>query len=262
MPFISSRGVSIHYEVEGNPEAPPLLLHHGWTSDIESWRDFGYVDALENRFRLVMIDARGHGLSDVPDNADGYTPDVFVKDVEAVLDAVGMESVTFWGYSMGAAIGFQLAVSAPDKIDRFIAGGMHPYGNTSGDYGAHRPRPTKVTSELRTGGMEGFIEARERDLGGRLVPKLRNRLLTFNASGLAFAGEAWAAWEGVSDHVAGIKTQTLLYAGTDDAAFHDGAKHAADEMPDACFVSIPGMSHDAGFASSRNTLKALSDFLG
>ena len=110
--------------------------------------------------------------------------------------------------------------------------------------------------------MEGFIEARERDLGGRLVPKLRDRLLTFSASGLAFAGEAWAGWEGVSDHLADIKAQTLLYAGTSDTAFHDGAKHAADEMPDARFVSMPGMSHDAGFASSRKALGAIGDFLG
>jgi pimeloyl-ACP methyl ester carboxylesterase len=262
MPFISSRGVSIHYEVEGDPNAPPLMLHHGWTSDIESWRDFGYVGALEDRFRLIMIDARGHGQSDVPENAGGYAPDLFVADVEAVLDAVGVDSVNYWGYSMGAAIGFQLAVSAPGRVDRFIAGGMHPYGNPPDNDGTRGPRPTKATSGLREGGMEGFIEARERDLGGTLVPKLRNRLLTFSASGLAFAGEAWAGWEGVSDHLADIKAQTLLYAGTGDTAFHDGARRAAGEMPDACFVSIPGMSHDAGFASSRKALEAIGDFLG
>lgn len=262
MPFISSRGVSIHYEVEGDPAAPPLMLHHGWTSDIESWRDFGYVRALEERFRLIMIDARGHGLSDVPENSDDYDPELFVADIEAVLNAVGIESVIFWGYSMGAAIGFQLAVSTPGRIDRFIAGGMHPYGNSPGDDGARGPRPTKATSELRAGGMEGFIEARERDLGGRLVSKLRNRLLTFSASGLASAGEAWAGWEGAGDHVADIKTPTLLYAGTGDTVFHDGASRAADEMPDARFVSLPGMSHDAGFASSRKALEAIGDFLG
>jgi len=262
MPFISSSGVSIHYEVEGDPNAPPLILHHGWTSDIESWRDFGYVGALEDRFRLIMIDARGHGLSDVPENTDDYAPDLFVADVEAVLDAVGVESVTFWGYSMGAAIGFQFAVSAPGRIGRFIAGGMHPYGNSRENDGTRRPRRTKATSELREGGMKEFIEARERDLGGRLVSKLRNRLLTFSALGLAYAGEAWAGWEGVGDHVADLMVPTLLYAGTGDTVFHDGARRAANEMPDARFVSIPGMSHDAAFAASRKALEAIGDFLG
>ena len=152
MPFISSRGVSIHYEVEGDPAAPPLMLHHGWTSDIESWRDFGYVRALEERFRLIMIDARGHGLSDVPENSDDYDPELFVADVEAVLNAVGIESVIFWGYSMGAAIGFQLAVSTPGRIDRFIAGGMHPYGNSPGDDGARGPRPEANKGHFRASG--------------------------------------------------------------------------------------------------------------
>ncbi len=261
MPFISSRGVSIHYEVEGDPNALPLMLHHGWSSDIESWRDFGYVRALEDRFKLIMIDARGHGFSDAPESADNYAPGLFVADVEAVLDVVDLESVTFWGYSMGAAIGFQLAVSAPARIDRFVAGGMHPYGTPPDTNGTRGPRPTKATSELREGGMEGFIKARERDLDGRLVPKLRNRLLTFSASGLASAGEAWAGWEGVRDHVAVIKAPTLLYAGTGDTVFHDGAKRAAHEIPDARFVSIPGISHDAGFASSRKALEAIGDFL-
>jgi pimeloyl-ACP methyl ester carboxylesterase len=257
MPYISSNGVSIHYEIDGNPTAPPLMLHHGWTSDIESWRDFGYVAALEDRFRIILIDARGHGLSDAPDDVASYAPQRFVEDVEAVLNALDVESLTYWGYSMGAAIGFQLTADSPGRINRFIAGGMHPYGNsTTGD-----STPTEATAELREQGMLGFIENRERDLGGRLVPKLRSRLLEASATGLAAAGEAWAGWTGVGDHISDLPVSTLLYAGTGDTIFHDGAARAADEMPDARFVSIPGMSHDAGFAASKKAFAAIGDFL-
>ncbi len=257
MPFISSRDVSIHYEVEGDPSSPPLLLHHGWTSDIESWRDFGYVAALQDRFRLVLIDARGHGLSEAPEEASAYAPELFVADVIAVLDTVDPGPITFWGYSMGAAIGFQLAVNSPDRLRRFIAGGMHPFGSSP----TGEPRPTKATAELRERGMEGFIEARELDLGGRLVPKLRARLLSKSAIGLANAGEAWAGWKGVGERIGNIAIPTLLYAGTGDTGFHEGASKGADEMLDARFVSIPGISHDAGFASSRTVLAAIGDFL-
>jgi pimeloyl-ACP methyl ester carboxylesterase len=61
--------------------------------------------------------------------------------------------------------------------------------------------------------------------------------------------------------VAVIKAPTLLYAGTGDTVFHDGAKRAAHEIPDARFVSIPKISHDAGFASSRKALEAIGGFL-
>ncbi|MBT3942147.1 MAG: alpha/beta hydrolase [Chloroflexi bacterium] len=257
MPFINPNGLSIHYEIEGNPSSPPLMLHHGWTSDIEAWRDFGYIDALADKYQIILIDARGHGLSDAPDGAEHYTPNVFVADAEAVLDVVEVGPVTYWGYSMGAAVGFELVVNSPHLISRFIAGGMHPYGNsTDGE-----PRPTKATSELRERGMEGFVEEREKDLGGKIVPKLRNRLLAASANGLASAGEAWAGWRGVADQVARIETQTLLYAGTGDTVFHDGAERAASEMSNASFISVPRISHDAGFAASRAVLGSIQEFL-
>lgn len=258
MPFISPSGVSIHYEIEGDANAPPLLLHHGWTSDIEAWRDFGYVAALRDRFRLILIDARGHGLSEAPDSADDYRPVRFVEDVESVLDAAGVGPVMFWGYSMGAAIGFQLALDAPGRVDRLIAGGMDPYGSSAtGD-----PQTTSATTLLGERGMEGFVEERERDLGGRMVSKLRSRLLAADASGLAAAGGAWAGWKGVGDRLGEIGVETLLYAGRADSRFHEGAGRAALEMPNARFVSIPGISHDAGFASSRTVLASINDFLG
>lgn len=234
-----------------------MMLHHGWTSDIEAWRDFGYVDALSDRYRLILIDARGHGLSDAPDGPEFYAPHLFVADAEAVLDAADAGPVTYWGYSMGASVGFELVVNSPERIERFIAGGMHPYGNsTTGE-----PRPTTATAELRERGMEGFVEEREKDLGGKIVPKLRNRLLAASATGLASAGEAWAGWQGVKDKVGQIATQTLLYAGTGDTVFHDGARQAADEMPNASFISVPRISHDAGFAASRTVLSSIEQFL-
>lgn len=257
MPFISSNGVSIHYEIEGDESAAPLLLHHGWTSDIEAWRDFGYVAALRDRFRLILMDARGHGLSDAPSSPDGFTPDRFVQDVETLLDAIGIESVTFWGYSMGAAIGFELALACPERLDRLIAGGMHPYGSSA----IGRPQKTSATVLLKQRGMKGFIDARERDLGGKMVPKLRERLLAANARALSAAGEAWAGWKGVGERVREIQTDTLLYAGTGDLKFHAGASRAAVDMPNARFVSLPGITHDAGFASSRAVLGSIDSYL-
>ena len=257
MPFISSNGVSIHYEIEGDDSAASLLLHHGWTSDIEAWRDFGYVAALRDRFRLILMDARGHGLSEAPVSPDDYTPDRFVEDVEAVLDAAGSGSVTFWGYSMGAAIGFELALTSPDRLDRLIAGGMHPYGSSA----TGRPQKTSATVLLCKRGMEGFIEERERALGGRLVSKLRSRLMAADAAALSAAGEAWAGWKGIGERVGEIDVDALLYAGAADSRFHDGASRAAVEMPNARFVSLPGMSHDAAFASSPTILPSIHAFL-
>ena len=48
---------------------PPLVLMHWLTGSLEDWRVFGYVDALKESYRLILIDARGHGQSDSHDPA-------------------------------------------------------------------------------------------------------------------------------------------------------------------------------------------------
>jgi pimeloyl-ACP methyl ester carboxylesterase len=64
MPYVIHQGVQIHYQVEG--EGPPLVLQHGFTQSLKSWHMAGYVNALQSHYRLILIDARGHGASDKP----------------------------------------------------------------------------------------------------------------------------------------------------------------------------------------------------
>ena len=61
MPFARNAGVRIHYETIGTVGA--LVLHHGTGGSGPDWKDLGYVDALKDRHRLILIDARGHGQS-------------------------------------------------------------------------------------------------------------------------------------------------------------------------------------------------------
>ena len=104
MPFVNNQGIRIHYEVEG--EGSPLVLQHGLTESLEMWRDTGYVDPLKKDTQLILIDARGHGASDKPHDPDAYRMRLLVSDVVRVLDDLGLEKAHYWGYSMGAMIGW------------------------------------------------------------------------------------------------------------------------------------------------------------
>lgn len=64
MPRVDNEGVSIHYRVEG--DGPPVVLGHGITDSSDFWYECGYVEALKPKYRLVLIDFRGHGKSDKP----------------------------------------------------------------------------------------------------------------------------------------------------------------------------------------------------
>ena len=70
MPYTDNDGVQIHYEMEGYGQ--PLVLQHGLSSNLTRWGVSGYVDVLKRDYKLIMIDARGHGESDKPYDADVY----------------------------------------------------------------------------------------------------------------------------------------------------------------------------------------------
>lgn len=56
MPYANNNGIKIYYDVEG--EGPPLVLLHGGTDSIETWKEHGYVDALKNEYQVIFRDER------------------------------------------------------------------------------------------------------------------------------------------------------------------------------------------------------------
>ena len=114
MPYVSNQGVRIHYQVEG--DGPPLVLQHGITWNLRFWYYRGYVDALKGDYRLILIDARGHGASDKPHDPTAYNREAKVSDICAVLDALDIARSHFWGYSMGCSIGMALGLLRPDRF--------------------------------------------------------------------------------------------------------------------------------------------------
>ena len=121
MPRVDNKGVSIHYRVEGN--GPPLVLQHGFSDSSEIWDEPGTVAALRPKYRLVLIDARGHGQSDKPHDPQSHTHKKIVSDIVAVLDDLGMKTAAYWGYSRGGRYGFALARHALDRVACFVIGG-------------------------------------------------------------------------------------------------------------------------------------------
>ncbi|HET9017573.1 MAG TPA: alpha/beta hydrolase, partial [Thermomicrobiaceae bacterium] len=125
MPFADNDGIRIHYQIEGS--GPPLVLHTGFGGRLEAYYRNGFVDALKGNYQLILLDPRGQGRSDKPHDPTAYTLRKRVADVLAVLDDVGVPRSHFYGYSMGARIGFGLGLYAQDRFASLILGGMNAY---------------------------------------------------------------------------------------------------------------------------------------
>ena len=96
MPYVDSSGVSIHYHVEG--DGPPLVLQHGLTNSLLNWYAYGFVEELAKDYRLIMVDARGHGRSGKPHDPKDYNLKLRVNDILAVMDDLGVDKAHYMGY--------------------------------------------------------------------------------------------------------------------------------------------------------------------
>ena len=98
---VRSGEATISYELDGDPEAPVLLLINSIGSTREMWAR--QMPALTTSFRVIRYDARGHGASSVPRGP--YTLDQLGTDALAILDAVGAPSAHVCGISLGGITG-------------------------------------------------------------------------------------------------------------------------------------------------------------
>ncbi len=229
MPYATNGDVRIHYQVEGAGQV--LLLHHWTFSSLEAWYELGYVDALASEHRLILIDSRGHGMSDAPHDEAAYRPEPRVADVVAVLNATGVDRAAFFGFSMGGWIGFACARWAPERFRAFILGGQHPYAQAM----------EGARAWLRVGekdGAQAFIDLWEREVRP-LRPAEKERVRRFDFTAMRAAAQDRDTLEPT---LPGIRVPCLLFAGARDEV-HALAEKATRQIQSAEFVSLPGLTH-------------------
>jgi pimeloyl-ACP methyl ester carboxylesterase len=106
---IEANGVRVHYTRTGGAK-PPVVLAHGFSDDGLCWTPV--ARALENDYDVIMFDARGHGLSQAPEQGYGY--DDMAADLAGAIAALGLRRPAVLGHSMGAATALALAGTYPD----------------------------------------------------------------------------------------------------------------------------------------------------
>lgn len=113
-------GIRLHYLDEGPRDAPVVLMLHGNPSWSYYWRRL--VLALRGRYRCIVPDHVGMGLSDKPgDAAYAYTLQSRVDDLNTLLQRLGIErDITLAVHDWGGMIGFGWALTHADAFKRLI----------------------------------------------------------------------------------------------------------------------------------------------
>lgn len=112
---VIANGIKLHYHRTGG-DKPPVVLLHGITDNGLCWTRL--ARALEAGYDLIMLDARGHGLSDAPEA--GYTPDDHAGDVAGLIQALGLGRPVVIGHSMGAGTAAATAANYPERVGAVV----------------------------------------------------------------------------------------------------------------------------------------------
>ena len=249
---------SVYHLVQGNDEAPPLVLSNSLGTTLEMWDP--QAGALAERFRLVRYDRRGHGRSPVP--AGPYRIDDLGTDVIELLDTLGLERVSFCGLSIGGLVGIWLASEAPARIERLVLCCTPPL-----------PPPAEQwhdrAAAVREGGVAVLVDA---VLGRWFTPSFHERqpevvevframLVETPSEGYAACCEAIAACD-LGDRLTSITAPTLVITGAEDpVAPPDAGGALAQEIVGARQVVIAGAAHIANAEQPSAFTRALIDHL-
>src|ERR671915_1561026 len=118
-------GPTLHYAQQGHRSGEPIIFLHGYS---DSWFSFSRVlPLLSSEYHAFALTQRGHGDSDKPQCC--YTPEDFAADVDAFMDAVGIDEATVVGASTGALFAQRAALTYQRRVSRLVLVGAQTPAN-------------------------------------------------------------------------------------------------------------------------------------
>jgi len=119
-------GRTVFYREAGAPDAPTLVLLHGFPSASHMFREL--IPLLADRFHLVAPDLLGFGKSDMPARDDfDYTFEHLTDAVDRLTEMLGLDHFALYVFDYGAPVGFRLATRHPERITAIITQNGNAY---------------------------------------------------------------------------------------------------------------------------------------
>jgi pimeloyl-ACP methyl ester carboxylesterase len=242
MPHIHRAGVKVYYESLGR--GTPLVFLHPIATNHYAWAH--QLFAFAPSHRVIVMDHRGHGLSDKP--ATGYGIPEMAADLVAILDDAGIEKAVLVGNSIGGMIAMQANLDAPDRVlaNLILSSGTN--------LAASRPPGSRPPS------FDNFEAAMDGMFGGAISERTRRE-----------RPEVWSFFQGVSRveenfsravflacaqdpggvfhwnitaRLGDIRAPTLVIAGDEDRTLPaEMTRRLADGIPGARFKLVPEVGH-------------------
>ncbi len=224
-------GIQIYYEDLGNKAGIPIIFNHGNGNSLENWKELGYLKALEDEFRIILLDCRGFGQSGKPHEPEKYSAEKVTSDFIAVLNQLEIDKCVYYGNSRGGRMAYLFQQLHPERFSAFIIGGAAPPEDDSNMLTLFRNWLEK--------GMAYFTEKLETDFTGKLPNHIKKTFLANDAQAMRAANVNWPAYRNAFIN---SDTPCLVFVGELDP-IKGRVEAGMKEIKNGEFVILPKYTH-------------------
>jgi pimeloyl-ACP methyl ester carboxylesterase len=267
MPLAALENIRLYYEEHGR--GPALLLAHGHACGVRSWDP--QLRGLTDQYRVIVYDARGHGLSEAPREPSAYSQRHMVDDLCGLMDHLGLDKAAVGGLSMGGNVALNFAFVHPERVSALI---LADTGAGSDDTARMVARSLQGADVLESRGIEAYTDwamthpafTRFASRGPAEERFIRSCLMTNRAHGLALSTRGVQAKRpsiyALEPQLRRLDMPVLLIVGEHDEACVPVHAFMGRTIPNVAHHVLPGAGHLTNLEAPEAFNQLVAEFLG
>lgn len=264
---ILCRDVQYHVEIVGQGE--PLLVLHGFTGNIDTWKFL--IPALSPHFQLIMVDVIGHGKTESPLDVTRYRIEQVASDLKEIVEKLALSRVHVLGYSMGGRLALTFANVYPQCVRSLLLESASPGLATEAERLQRRKHDQRLAERILTNGIEAFVDDWEGialfdsqqglPLEQRML--IREQRLVNSVLGLAHSllGMGTGSQPSWWDRLKYLSLPVLILTGELDVKFCKIAERMQQRFPKSEWMIINNVGHAIHVEDGDKFGKIVREFL-
>ena len=268
--FVDADGIRFAYRRFGNPVGTPIVLLQHFMGNLDNY-DPAITDALATGREVILTDNAGVGFStgEAPETVAGMA-----RDAASLIDALGLERVDLFGFSMGGYVAQQIVVDRPELVRRVVLVGTAPRGGEG--VGQLDPDVAPLFStayepqDLMWLPIFFSPSGKSQAAGRAFLERIRERTENRDApvpgatvaAHLAAANEWGVAAPDGYDYLKSICHPALVVNGNNDIVVATVNSYILQQnLPNAELILFPDSNHGSHFQFTQSFIRYLTDFL-